>query len=150
MRDEKRCPACKDTKPRVEYTKCSSHSDGLDTYCKACMKIRYQEYLTRPGVKENYRKHNRKHAARRTAENKLKIKDILTATPCKDCGCSDPRVLEFDHVNGKTRSVSTMLNFCWESVLKEIEKCEVVCANCHRIRTYDRSGSHRSTWVRRD
>ena len=56
--------------------------------------------------------------------------------PCADCGESDPVVLEFDHF--ATRSSTSARAFeerAWDSVLEEIEKCEVVCANCHRVRT---------------
>ncbi len=59
--------------------------------------------------------------------------------PCVDCGNKDPRVLEFDHVRGeKTHNVSDLksLKFGWEAILKEIEKCDVRCANCHRIKTF--------------
>lgn len=65
---------------------------------------------------------------------------LLLQSSCKDCGNSNPIVLEFDHlpgtekkfniakaVSGSTRS--------WKSIQSEIDKCEIVCANCHRIRT---------------
>ena len=58
---------------------------------------------------------------------------------CIDCGTSDPRVLEFDHVRGEKEFIlkaakTKPLNI----ILAEIEKCDVVCANCHRIRTQER------------
>jgi hypothetical protein len=66
--------------------------------------------------------------------------DYLSTRKCKDCGENDPIVLEFDHTNPKTktRPVSIMLSghYSWESVLKEIGKCEIRCANCHRRKTY--------------
>lgn len=64
----------------------------------------------------------------------------LQKHPCIDCGNTDPRVLEFDHVRGeKTHNVSDLksLRFGWNAILKEIEKCDVRCANCHRIKTYE-------------
>ena len=73
----------------------------------------------------------------------------LSDRSCTDCGISDSRVLEFDHlpefnkifdisraISGSTRS--------WNSILNEISKCEVVCANCHRIRTMARGNWKRS------
>ena len=66
---------------------------------------------------------------------------------CKDCNNSDILVLEFDHIDPttKTMCISEMLRNgnSWDNILLEIQKCEVVCANCHRIRTYNRSGSWR-------
>ena len=59
---------------------------------------------------------------------------------CVDCGESDPRCLDFDHVRGKKlRSVSLMKTGYSVKVLREeIAKCEVRCANCHRKRTAER------------
>lgn len=55
---------------------------------------------------------------------------------CADCGCSDPAVLEFHHVDRttKTDTVGRMTGRSLEQVLAEVEKCDVLCANCHRIR----------------
>lgn len=55
---------------------------------------------------------------------------------CMRCGIKDPRVLDFHHVNGKDKlfgigGFRRAVGF--EQIKKEIEKCEVVCANCHRI-----------------
>lgn len=56
---------------------------------------------------------------------------------CVDCGQSDPLVLDFDHVRGKKLGrVSSMRAQGWPlpTIIKEIEKCELRCANCHRRR----------------
>ena len=57
-----------------------------------------------------------------------------------DCGESDLRVLDFDHVRDKkTLNVPRMAaarTYGWERIQQEIAKCEVRCANCHRKRTY--------------
>lgn len=69
--------------------------------------------------------------------------DYLCGLRCLDCGYSNPMALEFDHVNeDKKYNVSDMVRkgYKWETVLAEIKKCEVVCANCHRIRTNRRGG----------
>lgn len=57
--------------------------------------------------------------------------------PCVDCGETDPRVLDFDHINTKRHNISTLLRkeYSWETILKEAANCEVRCANCHRIKT---------------
>jgi hypothetical protein len=49
-------------------------------------------------------------------------------------------MLDFDHLRDKKYNVSRMIHdgFSWKAIQKEIEKCEVVCANCHRLRTHNR------------
>ena len=60
---------------------------------------------------------------------------------CVDCGYRDHvAALDFDH-NGAEKSFSIMrdgVNRSWNNLMVEVEKCDVVCANCHRIRTYNK------------
>lgn len=63
---------------------------------------------------------------------------------CADCGWSEwARGLDWDHVRGsKVAGVATLIanGRSWAEVLAEMSKCEVVCANCHRLRTDRRRG----------
>ena len=68
---------------------------------------------------------------------------ILHEASCADCGEEDMVVFEFDHVRGdKVESVARMISqgAGVGKIQREIEKCEVVCANCHRRRTARRGG----------
>lgn len=72
----------------------------------------------------------------------------LLENPCVDCGEQDPIVLEFDHRPGveKKYEIGDVFRRCLsiETIAREIEKCDVRCANCHRRRTYASRGfSHR-------
>ncbi|MCA9900172.1 MAG: HNH endonuclease [Ardenticatenaceae bacterium] len=61
------------------------------------------------------------------------------AHPCIECGEADPAVLEFDHVRGEKRSEVTKLmrdGYTLKIIQAEIEKCVVLCANCHKRKTY--------------
>jgi hypothetical protein len=64
--------------------------------------------------------------------------------PCMDCGSRYPAcVMDFDHRQGEDKysSISKLVGnwMCSEKqLLEEIDKCDLVCANCHRIRTFDR------------
>lgn len=61
--------------------------------------------------------------------------------PCVDCGNSDIRVLDFDHIgNNKLTEVSKMAKDIWslDRIKREINKCQIRCSNCHRIKTWER------------
>jgi hypothetical protein len=71
--------------------------------------------------------------------------EYFASHPCIDCGETNPVVLEFDHLADKSFDIGQSLPYrSWESILDEIAKCEVVCANCHRRRTATRRGSLRA------
>ena len=64
------------------------------------------------------------------------------AKPCSDCGNTYPsHVMQFDHVRGKKEfnlSEAGNRGVSYDKILLEISKCDVVCANCHAIRTFER------------
>lgn len=68
----------------------------------------------------------------------------LKRNPCTDCGGEfHPVAMQWDHVgDDKEADVAKLLkNGCGkERILREIAKCELVCANCHAVRTLDRRG----------
>ena len=72
--------------------------------------------------------------------NRGRIAALKEASPCADCGRSYPAyVMDFDHVRGtKSVGISLMFSYSWQTILAEIAKCDLVCANCHRIRTFER------------
>ncbi len=79
--------------------------------------------------------------------NKEFIKEYLRNHPCVDCGISDVRVLQFDHVEPRKESGGSTVGSLIGSrglLEKEIEKCEVRCANCHMIRTAKQFGWERT------
>lgn len=73
---------------------------------------------------------------------------IKTERGCADCGYNHNGVaLQFDHMgeHDKKNTVSNLIrsDYSWKTIVIEINKCEVVCANCHAIRTKER-GQHYS------
>ena len=58
---------------------------------------------------------------------------------CESCGISDLRVLDFDHLDPKTKifNIAQAITHCyaWQVIMEEINKCRILCSNCHRIRT---------------
>ena len=111
------CARCKKRKPVEKFSTEPRKKNGVASYCKACLK----EYL---------------YARRRAQKAKI---DLIKAVPCLDCGSEfPPEVMEFDHVRGKKSfTISQMYAFYkpWKVVQEELRKCDLVCANCHRIRT---------------
>lgn len=72
--------------------------------------------------------------------NRQFIRDIKAVTPCTDCGVIYPHyVMQFDHVLGNKRANVADLahsSVSLEVLQTEIDKCELVCANCHAERTH--------------
>lgn len=108
-----------------------------------------------PCRRENGRRHYRENrsyyvnkARRRNAEvtsrNKQWVLEYLRRRSCVDCGTTDPRVLEFDHrdPSDKRDHVSALIvnGYSLPTIIEEIEKCDIRCANCHLIRTRAQRG----------
>ena len=87
-----------------------------------------------------YRKDLYKAQKRHRVRIRGQLFTFLSTKKCIDCGENDPVVFEFDHVdpNAKFKPISKMLSghYGWNSIVKEIGKCEIRCANCHRRKTY--------------
>ena len=92
---------------------------------------------------EKYKAIRTKYARKRRKEVRELIKQ-LKSVPCMDCNTMYPSfVMDFDHVperGEKSALVSRMTSSASrKQILGEISKCDVVCSNCHRIRTYQRN-----------
>lgn len=84
-----------------------------------------------------------KHLAPTGEEKYATARDFViaykTGKPCMDCDREfPPCAMDFDHVRGdKKKDVSSLTTI--KSITAEIAKCDLVCANCHRIRTFKRA-----------
>ena len=77
----------------------------------------------------------------RAQERRQFLDAYKTERGCVDCGYDKhPAALEFDHLPGsdKLAPVGNLVLASMERLMAEILKCEIVCANCHRIRTTER------------
>lgn len=113
--------------------------------CKFCQsQVSKQHYENN---KQDYMDRNLVCNPRIREDNQQRIAAYLANHPCIDCGKTDMRVLEFDHVCGKkSGNISKMVQTCysWPTIEAEIAKCEVRCVNCHRIKTSERGGFWRN------
>ncbi len=124
--DNKYCPKC--GAPKYENR----------AYCQNCTNQYQKERIKKPN---NKWKNNRRIETR---EFIRKIKDV----PCMDCQIKYHWfAMDFDHVRGKkVAAVSVGISKGWsqERLSEEIAKCDIICSNCHRIRTYNRKHNDNS------
>ena len=141
--DFRKCYRCGELKGVDEFSWRRKARGQRDSFCRPCRsaygKEHYaanrQRYIDQAGVV--------KQRLRLTRTRYLI--EYFVAHPCADCGETDPVVLEFDHLRDKRVEISAALHGRnWQTILDEIEKCEVVCANCHRRRTARRRGTLRA------
>ena len=144
----RRCGRCHAEKPRSEFAWRRKAKNQLDNYCRPC-RADYQR-LHYAANKKTYIG-NAAARGRRVAEERFAwLVAYLAEHPCVDCGESDPVVLEFDHRGDKSFTIGRSFRYLrWETILAEIAKCDVVCANCHRRRTARRAGSVRAAVAQR-
>ena len=76
-----------------------------------------------------------KQTRRFRQKNIRKLRDYKRSCSCAHCGYDDHRALEFHHVdsNKELNVAEAAGRWTWAKVLTEIEKCIVLCSNCHRI-----------------
>ena len=111
----KLCPKCKNSKPWEDF--CIRKRDGLpSSYCKLCLTQQSKD---------------------RQRAFKIKAMEYLGGI-CSDCGYSGhPAVFDFHHKNPEEKdfNVSKVRALKWGShVETELDKCVLLCANCHRLR----------------
>jgi len=131
------CSKCKLSKEEHEFhaRRYASGAMGLQSFCKSCSSSTRNSYYKKNTVKEKAYDRNRKK----------KIKEFLwdlKRKPCADCGKSfHPICMDFDHRENKKFEISDGIvnGFSKKKLLEEIKKCDLVCACCHRLRTFERS-----------
>jgi len=127
------CTVCKKEKSIECFNK--KEEGQWHSWCKPCQST-YS--------KEHYRK-NKKRLLELSYKRKAKLRqfvwDLKDNQPCYDCKIKFPHyVMDYDHrpgeikVNGVAALVTCMVSK--EQILGEIKKCDLVCSNCHRKRTW--------------
>jgi hypothetical protein len=119
------CTKCRKKEPRNKTA----------SYCKSC----HNEYQ-----KEHYKK-NPQSIKTSIKRRRIKTREWIKQkknSPCIDCGKKYPwYVMDFDHVKGSKKfnlSIAANKVYSIKKIEEEIKKCELVCANCHRIRTFNK------------
>jgi len=143
---KKFCPKCEAYLDTRFFSKNPAKRDGLNSYCREHQKAYQRDWYVRN--KEKHVMQATQRTRRVRAELRHWIRDYLTSHPCVDCGEADYIVLEFDHVRGpKKAAVCDLIvrhGCSLETLIAEIKKCEVRCANCHRRATAKKFGWYKA------
>lgn len=143
----KKCASCLQNKPLSEFHRERATKDGFYAYCKSCQLIANKKHRIKNI--ERYRMLARERVAKSRNKKKFLYCEFLSQHECIDCKENNILVLEPDHLENKRYNISTMLGGAmkWETVAEELAKCEIVCRNCHIIRTHKRTNSYRLKYL---
>lgn len=132
------CRRCEIDKSDLDFNKTKRSIDGLQPYCRDCQRQIDKEHYHRNV--DAIKKRKKYLSKKRYQENKARSDRLKTETPCKDCGKHfHPCQMQYDHLKDKKTNISDMLQSnSWETIQQEIAKCDIVCANCHCLRTFSR------------
>lgn len=125
----KRCTRCKQELPLDRFYE---RKRGLKNYiamCKDCHKVESAERYKRDREKILIR------SKKKAAESRLFVRHLKANLSCNRCPEKHPATLQFHHKDPYTKKMAVSFavksGFSKKTILKEIEKCEVLCANCH-------------------
>lgn len=143
----KQCSICQQTKKVSEFYKSGKY---WYPQCKECKRQKDKNTYHSNDKDKNRRLENDRRSRRiRNLRAKIFVYALLSKSKCIECGESRLETLDFDHVSGnKKANVSVMVRkgAPISSIKNEISKCEIRCANCHRVRTSKEFGWARSYW----
>ena len=129
----KTCFKCQQEKSTSHFAKNVSRADGLNSQCRECQK----EYR-----QDHYDKNKQKYIDKATKwgnDEKIKFYTWLSQYACMDCGNPNFVTFHFDHKYDKNFQISEKIGvLSFDAIMDEVSKCDIVCANCHAIRTADR------------
>jgi hypothetical protein len=128
----RKCARCGKRLPISAFAR---YRDGYQSYCRACQK----EYDA-AWYRVNRERRQAKVRADRHAHTAW-LDSLKEGKPCADCGrIYPPYVMEWDHLPGSEKSLvladTRRAAHSKSRILAELSKCELVCANCHRERTF--------------
>lgn len=136
MEKKKECPKCGIKKTIDYFTKSKSRKDGFGSFCLEC---------GRKYGRLHY-KNNKAEYIKRISSNKERVRDLYITLKksyvCSKCGDNRWYVLDFHHEGNKESDIAHMASegYSIDSIKKEIEKCIVLCSNCHRELHYKQNG----------
>lgn len=137
----KTCSKCNTPKEEIEFVTSKRTKSGFKAYCKFCAQEQQKEYFLKN--RDKRMKQIKTNMKNWKAALRIEI-DALKNNPCMDCGGSFPPIaMDFDHRDATTKVANISLlvvkrTVSRQRIFEEIAKCDLVCSNCHRIRTQNR------------
>ena len=127
---EKKCNKCSTVKDLSEFSNNKTRKDGHQCQCKICMAANNRRHYKR--TKSTYMANKSK----RMSETKQWFREYKQTLKCEKCNEDRWYILDFHHNDPETKEleVCNCVRNGWkiERITKEIEKCSVLCSNCHR------------------
>lgn len=124
----KTCRKCEEIKPLADFHPNKTCSKGVVGTCRVCTRERISKWYS-----DN--RSERQEAANRRSRDRKREAVIQFFDRCKDCKQSFPDyVYEFHHLDPNEKDVNPSEAFSSPKWEKELDKCVMLCANCHRIR----------------
>ena len=130
--DTKLCTDCKKILPLDQFSKNKQKKDGLNYRCKTCQRIYFK----------NHYQNNKQYYIDKAFEQTNKFLEIIDDVKqnklkggCSVCGAYHPAILDFHHIDPtkKDFTIAQSRTKSKEKFLKELDKCIVLCSNCHRV-----------------
>lgn len=145
--ETKKCSKCNEIKSIDDFYWKDKKANKKNSQCKICCESNRKSKEHYEKYKEAYLDRNKKRKEVLLTENRINLIEYLKTHHCVDCGESNPIMLEFDHLKreDKKYEISKMMSdYKWDQILLEISKCEVVCANHHKLRTANQFGWYKN------
>lgn len=125
---KKHCPGCNQNLTLINFAFKNKAKGTYQTYCNVCRKTI---------AKHSYERHKKNVVAavqQRKKNVREKFREYKTSLKCIKCGEGESACLDFHHLDAKLKdfAVSQMYDQSWSMIKAEIDKCVVLCANCHR------------------
>lgn len=142
----RRCSKCLLEQAIEEFSLKNKKTGNRSTLCKGCVREKSRKWYQNPENKKRHLITSRLSAKKWRGKKALEFRDFLNqvkSAPCVDCNLQYyPWQLQFDHTDPSLKefNVARMYIKNKGTILKEIAKCEIVCANCHTMRTFKRKG----------
>lgn len=141
----RQCTKCRINKEETKDNFYQRRNGSFDARCRDCNALSSRKYYGKNKDKEKKRTTSRRKSKQNEA--RAYLLDYLQSHPCIDCGEANILTLEFDHIDSSTKidNVSNMViqGRLLKDIKCEVNKCEVRCANCHKIKT-----AQQQTWYK--